>query len=549
VKVTRALRTVAQIGRADLRERIRRYSFLIVLASAVLAGYLFVPPADAGYRVLQVGTQRGIYDSAWIGLMFGLVAALHLPLVGFYLVKNAVERDRQTGVGQIIAATPTRKPTYVAGKWLSNLAILVFILTVMSAMAVVMQLVRGEDTTVSLGVMVTTIWLMGFPVLALSAALAVLFECIPFLRGGWGNITLLFLWLFSLAAVLGGSTDEETGLIRPTADLYSFSRPLASIQQQVLAADPEAGVSSGLVHTGADIESTFVWDGFRWKMDIILERVMWAGLALAIGLVASIPFDRFDPARHRLRPKRSGLRSRWRRRVEALRNASTGSTGAAAVTTVARGADLTPLAASPRRGRFLGVFAAELRLMLRGQSLFWYAGALGLNLTCLLNPSDVIRRYVLLAVWVWPLTVWSQMGVRERRFNTEQMVFSVPRPAQRQLPAIWLAGLVVTVVAGCGAWLYLAATGELPSLLSWFVGALFVPALALALGVWAGHSRAFEAVYLLLWYMGPVEGIPALDFAGATAEGLSAGMPLVYLAISASLLALALLGRWRRVRT
>jgi hypothetical protein len=134
----RALRTVVHIGHADLRERVRRYSFLIVLASAVFAGYPFAPPVDADYRVLQVGTQRGIYDSAWVGLMFGLIAALHLPLIGFYLVKNAVGRDRQTGVGEIIATTPTSKGVYVLGKWLSNLAVLVLILTVMSAMAVVM---------------------------------------------------------------------------------------------------------------------------------------------------------------------------------------------------------------------------------------------------------------------------------------------------------------------------------------------------------------------------------------------------------------------------
>jgi hypothetical protein len=139
------------------------------------------------------------------------------------------------------------------------------------------------------------------------------------------------------------------------------------------------------------------------------------------------------------------------------------------------------------------------------------------------------------------------MGARERGFNTEQVVFSVPRSSLRQLPAMWLAGVVVAVVAGSGAWLYLALTGETVSLLAWFVGALFVPALALALGVWVGNSRAFEAVYLLWWYIGLMEGVPALDFAGATAAGLAMGMPFVYLGITVALLVLAVLGRWRQV--
>jgi hypothetical protein len=187
--------------------------------------------------------------------------------------------------------------------------------------------------------------------------------------------------------------------------------------------------------------------------------------------------------------------------------------------------------------------------MLKGQSVIWYAGALGLNLACLLNPSDTAQRYLLLAVWLWPLVLWSQMGARERGFNTEQVVFSVPRSPLRQLPAMWLAGVVVAVVAGSGAWLYLALMGETVSLLAWFAGALFVPALALALGVWVGNSRAFEAVYLLWWYIGLMEGVPALDYAGATARGLAMGMPFVYLGITAGLVVLALIGRWRQLQS
>jgi len=545
----KTVRILIHLARADLLERIRRYTFLLVLASAVFAGYLFVPPVDAGYRVLQVGTQRGIYDSAWIGLMFGLIAALHLPLVGFYLVKNAVERDRRTGVGQIIATTPTSKLVYVAGKWLSNLAVLALILSVMTAMAVIMQLVRAEDTTIRLGAMIATIWLMGFPVLAIAAALAVLFECTPLLRGGFGNVVFFFLWLFALIAMLAGSIDEETGLGQPAADLYGYTRQLADIQQQVLAANPDAQVGSGLVIIERGVESTFVWNGLGWKMGIIVERMMWAGLALIIALAASIPFDRFDPARRRLRPERTGLWSRLQRQLEAmrwggiLRRESAETAGVPEVTA----GSLTPVAASSRRGRFPGVFVAELKLMLKGQSVLWYAGALGLNLACLLNPSDNVQRYLLLAVWLWPLVLWSQMGARERRFNTEQVVFSVPHPALRQLPAMWLAGVVVAIIAGSGAWLYLALMGETVSLLAWFVGALFVPALALALGVWVGNSRVFEAIYLLWWYIGLMEGVLAFDYAGATARGLATGMPFVYLGITAALLVLAVLGRWRQV--
>ena len=219
----RTLHTLYHLTRADFLERFRRYSFLVVLAITVGAGYLFVPPEGAGYLVLHVGLRRGIYNSAWIGLVFGFIAAMHLPLFGFYLVKNALERDRQTGVGQIIATTPIGKPVYVVGKWLSNLAVLCLILSVLTVMAVVMQLVRAEDLTINPWALVGPIWLMGLPALAIAAAMAVLFESVSFLRGSLGNVAFLFIWLSMMGRVLSGAFDEATHLAQPTNDLLGFA--------------------------------------------------------------------------------------------------------------------------------------------------------------------------------------------------------------------------------------------------------------------------------------------------------------------------------------
>jgi hypothetical protein len=74
------------------------------------------------------------------------------------------------------------------------------------------------------------------------------------------------------------------------------------------------------------------------------------------------------------------------------------------------------------------------------------------------------------------------------------------------------------------------------------VAMLFPPALALALGAWAGSPRPFEALYTCLWYVGVQT--PALDFMGATATPntwpFAAAVPI--------LLAVAALGRARAIR-
>ena len=75
--------------RADLLERVRRNSFLVVLAITGYGCYLFVPPADGNYVTLAIGTTRGIYNSPWVGIMFGFFAATFLPLFGFYLILDS----------------------------------------------------------------------------------------------------------------------------------------------------------------------------------------------------------------------------------------------------------------------------------------------------------------------------------------------------------------------------------------------------------------------------------------------------------------------------
>lgn len=75
-------------------------------------------------------------------------------------------------------------------------------------------------------------------------------------------------------------------------------------------------------------------------------------------------------------------------------------------------------------------------------------------------------------------------------------------------------------------------------------GLLFIPSLALALGVWTGTGKAFEVIYVVFWYLGVLNNVPELDYAGRHASG---NWP-VYLALSVILFGAALLGRPRQLQ-
>jgi hypothetical protein len=120
------------------------------------------------------------------------------------------------------------------------------------------------------------------------------------------------------------------------------------------------------------------------------------------------------------------------------------------------------------------------------------------------------------------------------------MVFSSRRPVLRQLPAAWLAGFLVTALFGIAGAVVFLSTGDLPALAGWLGAVIFIPTLALSLGVFSSGSRAFEVIYVIWWYLGPLQKTPGLDFIS--------GQPLAYLLAGAGLLLLAVFWRSRQVR-
>jgi hypothetical protein len=145
-----------------------------------------------------------------------------------------------------------------------------------------------------------------------------------------------------------------------------------------------------------------------------------------------------------------------------------------------------------------------------------------------------------------PLGLWSALGTREKCHNTDQLIFSAPHPLSRQLPLAWLAGVGVALDAGAGVAVNFLLASDGLHLLAWGTGALFIPSLALALGVWSGSSKLFEVVYMLLWYAGPINRMDSLDFIGA-GSNIPLDRVLLFGLFTILLFAFAVIGRRRQI--
>ena len=289
-------RVLYHVARADFLERTRSYGFLLTLAAM---GWL-VYQTSQGNVVLKIDRYRGIFNSAWLGTMMALVTAVLLSLVGLYLVKNTLARDERTRVGQILAATPLSNVGYTFGKALSNFAVLATMLLVLAVGSVVLQFAVGESRDFRFWSFVSPLLFIALPSLAFTAALAVLFENLPVMRSGAGNVIWFFLWTALIAV----------GINYPNLDFTGLGVLNQPMQEQVRALDP-AGYKGGFSFSlggGEKAEElrTFVWEGLEWTPAIVRTRLIWVAVAIALTLVAALAFRRFDPSRIQLRRTRKG---------------------------------------------------------------------------------------------------------------------------------------------------------------------------------------------------------------------------------------------------
>ncbi|KZN24611.1 hypothetical protein A4G99_09640 [Haladaptatus sp. R4] len=557
------LRQSYHVARADFLQRARSRRLLVVLAVIAYVGYLVnVGGIKLAYQIHRDGTMTAFHGeptAAYIGLKAGLTGSVVLLFVGFYLMKNVLDRDRKYEVTRLVASTPISDRTYLVGKWLSNVALGVVIVVTLGLSTIANHAVNGVGPTNPISLLFP-LFVFALPLCALVGAVSLLFETVDTLNGTFGNICYFLLVPMVLGTTLspvGSTLPSELPLWTKGFDVMGYLAVYSLTAGALLAQQPM--YDGGLPSVGTlEAQKTFFWNGGAWPHWVFPQRLGLVLLGLLVVFLSTVPFDRLsstEPSsgggwfpRLRVGVPTFGVPSRIRASIPVVggTDSSTSPTGGQTVESVS----LTPVE-SRGSGEIRQLAVAELRLALRGRRWWWYCGAallvaipLGSLLTAGVTqvPVDAFRTSVYPLAFVWPLLIWSEMGVRTVRHRMMPLVLASTNPI-RQLVAEWLAGVLVAVAVGSGMLVVFVVTGRTALLAGFASGVLLPPSLASAAGGWSRTSTLFELSYLALWYVGPLNGGSLLDFIGVTTDSVAMGVPFAFIGVSAVLFGLALFRR------
>ena len=162
-----------------------------------------------------------------------------------------------------------------------------------SVVVMAVQVVHGEAPLEPV-VFLSHLLVVALPALLAVASFALLFECVPFLSGRFGDVAFFFVWVVTLSMpVLFGDPDKGRYPAYAAAfDWNGLGFLITEIQRVT-------GSGSMTIGWGAAPQqgAAVVFPGFGFSAKMLASRALAFLPPLALLPVALLAFDRFDPAR------------------------------------------------------------------------------------------------------------------------------------------------------------------------------------------------------------------------------------------------------------
>lgn len=481
------MRALIQTTKIDVLHKVRSQKFVLMLLAMAILAMIFFPSIDAPYQTITLGNYRGVYNSAWIGNTLAMLNVSFLPLILFYFIRGAIQQDASSRRGEIFAASRLNMFDYLMGKVVSNLSIGLLVILWMTIVAAFMQLWIGEDRSISLWHIFLPQFIHVVPLVLLISLVAIVFDSIPLLRASIGNVAYFFLAIIFLV----NFSYEATNLDVVSTDMKQALFILHGLNTDSIT----MGITTA---SGSTDTQTIIWNGVSSYKDFSYTSLSYIlGACILLFGLAWFSFSR------------SAL----------LATNATSKTSTIFLNAFKPYLKLTTYIHSSvrwltARNVFLNLTRQEFLLLSANKSPYLWVAVLGLWIAQWFVSTAIMLTAILPALLLLGALVISSLGQREKNHGTKDFLINAPLLMKVQYPAMVFAGLVFLSVISLPSLVLLVANGQVHAFGLLIAGYFCIVSAAILLGTLSRSNKAFEIVFVIIWYMGPISHFTYFDFIG-----------------------------------
>ncbi len=504
----------------DYLQRIRSYRFLIIMAVSLALGFLFIPSPEATYETITIGTYKGVYNSAWIGVVSAVMASTFVSLLGFYVINSNLSKDIDSKVGQIIATTQVSNFRYLFSKVMSNFLVLSTMIVVMLVMNVGLFFVYNTGFTFEPLQFILPYLFIPIPAMFLVANLAVVLEVIFKKKSTLQNVG--YFILISIAFAQNVETDGSGGI-----DPFGTRLGTADMISQVNALSDDA--ESSQLNIGFRLGSTqertpFVFEGISFTLVNTTSRFFWVFIGIVLTFVASRAFHRFDLKEYLKSKKKDKILDE-----PAIANI-----------------DLSTLPKAETSYSLWPLLKTEFLLLIRqGSRWLWILNLIGMALLFFLDLS-IAHAMVLPILWFLQVSRWSSLTTKEQFYNVHQFTFAAYKPISRVYAAQLVAGIALGILLASPLIVRHLIALDFAKAIGPVLGSIFIIGLSALSGMVSQSKKLFEVVFFFIVY-GNINSVPFLDYFGSLHSSM--GYLASLLIVCGALLSASIISRSYQLRS
>ncbi len=272
-----------------LRYRRSKALWLMLLSAPIAARYMISQEEGQGISI-SIGGQLPVLTSAVLGVWLGIVVStLVMPIAYIYLRANTTRRQPW----QVEEVTAASRVSIALGRFLADSAILLAVLTMLSFAGLFLGwlMVTGPWDPFHI---ISLLWLVAAPTFLVVAAIRILFDAVPILRGAIGDLLFFIFWMASIITP-SIMAEGSAGFATSMADMGGALTPLV---QGAPEGSDSFSIGSSAIKPGRmelDVFKGIATEGY------VASRFVWIVIAFAIAALAGLLYR---PHRAKARKRR-----------------------------------------------------------------------------------------------------------------------------------------------------------------------------------------------------------------------------------------------------